>query len=40
MTTDQLRERVATACRLIAMEGFTDLTLGHVSARLPGDRTI
>lgn len=40
MTTDQLRERVATACRLIAMEGFTDLTLGHVSARLPGERTI
>ena len=40
MTTDELRERVATACRLIAMEGFTDLTLGHVSARMPGSRTI
>jgi L-fuculose-phosphate aldolase len=40
VTTDQLRERVAIACRLIAMEGFTDLTLGHVSARLPGQRTI
>lgn len=40
MTVDQLRADVATACRLIAMEGFTDLTLGHVSARLPGARTI
>ena len=40
MTIDQLRANVATACRLIAMEGFTDLTLGHVSARLPGARTI
>ena len=35
-----LRERVATACRVIALEGYIDLTLGHVSARTPGDRTI
>jgi ribulose-5-phosphate 4-epimerase/fuculose-1-phosphate aldolase len=40
VTTDELRARVATACRLIAMEGFTDLTLGHVSARHPGERTV
>jgi L-fuculose-phosphate aldolase len=40
LTTDELRARVATACRLIGMEGFTDLTLGHVSARHPGERTI
>ncbi len=40
MTIDQLRERVAVASRLIAMEGYTDLTLGHVSARLPGERTV
>ena len=40
MSIDQLRINVATACRLIAMEGFADLTLGHVSARLPGDRAI
>ena len=40
MTIDQLRADVATACRLIALEGFTDLTLGHASARLPGARTI
>jgi L-fuculose-phosphate aldolase len=39
VTTDQLRERVATACRLVALEGFADLTLGHVSARQPGERT-
>jgi len=40
VTIDQLRADVATACRLIALEGFTDLTLGHASARLPGARTI
>lgn len=40
MTTDQLRERVAVACRVIALEGYTDLTLGHVSARHPGERTM
>lgn len=40
MNQDALRERVATACRLIALEGYVDLTLGHVSARNPGSRTI
>ncbi len=40
MNPDELRERVATACRVIALEGYVDLTLGHVSARSPGDRTI
>lgn len=40
MTVDELRADIATACRLIALEGFTDLTLGHVSARQPGARTI
>jgi L-fuculose-phosphate aldolase len=40
MNQDALRERVATACRVIALEGYVDLTLGHVSARNPGDRTI
>jgi len=29
----QLRERVAVACRVLAMEGHTDITQGHVSAR-------
>lgn len=42
MTPDvpELRRRVAIACRLIALEGYLDLTLGHVSAREPGSRTI
>lgn len=35
-----LRTHVATACRIIALEGYVDLTLGHVSAREPGARTI
>jgi L-fuculose-phosphate aldolase len=38
--SDALRERVAIACRVIALEGYVDLTLGHVSARQPGSRTI
>lgn len=40
MNENELRERVATGCRVIALEGYLDLTLGHVSARNPGDRTI
>lgn len=35
-----LREQVALACRVIALEGYVDLTLGHVSAREPGSSTI
>jgi L-fuculose-phosphate aldolase len=31
-----LREQVACACRILAAEGYADLTLGHVSARGPG----
>ena len=31
-----LRQEVADACRVLATEGYTDLTLGHVSARVPG----
>jgi L-fuculose-phosphate aldolase len=38
--TDELRRRVAVACRVIALEGYLDLTLGHVSAREPGSRTV
>jgi L-fuculose-phosphate aldolase len=30
-----LQERVAWACRILAAEGYADLTLGHVSARAP-----
>jgi L-fuculose-phosphate aldolase len=38
--SDELREQVALACRVIALEGYVDLTLGHVSAREPGSRTV
>jgi len=31
-----LQEQVATACRILAAEGYADLTLGHVSARGDG----
>ncbi len=33
---EALRRDVARACRVLAGEGYTDLTLGHVSARVPG----
>jgi L-fuculose-phosphate aldolase len=38
--TRELRRRVAVACRMVALEGYLDLTLGHVSARVPGSRTV
>ena len=31
-----LRDQLAWACRILAAEGYADLTLGHVSARGPG----
>ena len=34
-TAAPLREQVAWACRILALEGYSDLTLGHVSARSP-----
>ncbi|MGH2858567.1 MAG: class II aldolase/adducin family protein [Solirubrobacteraceae bacterium] len=37
---DQLVADVAWACRILAMLGYEDLTLGHVSARAADDRTI
>jgi L-fuculose-phosphate aldolase len=42
-TTDgdrRLIEEVAWACRILAMLGYEDLTLGHVSARAADDHTI
>jgi L-fuculose-phosphate aldolase len=36
----RLVEEVAWACRILAMLGYEDLTLGHVSARSSDDRTI
>lgn len=40
MTPGELREQVAIACRAIALDGYVDLTLGHVSARNLGERQI
>lgn len=34
-TSELLRGQVAWACRILALEGYSDLTLGHVSARAP-----
>jgi len=39
-TAQSLREQVASACRILALEGYADLTLGHVSARVPESSTI
>jgi len=38
--SEALRRQVATACRVIGLEGYVDLTLGHVSAREPGERVV
>jgi L-fuculose-phosphate aldolase len=38
-TAQSLREQVAWACRILALEGYADLTLGHVSAR-PGGQDL
>jgi L-ribulose-5-phosphate 4-epimerase len=35
--TDQLRETLADAGRVLAMEGQGDYVAGHISVRLPGD---
>ena len=40
VTAQSVREQVAWACRILALEGFSDLTLGHVSARTPDDGQI
>jgi L-fuculose-phosphate aldolase len=31
-----IRDQLAWACRILAAEGYADLTLGHISARGPG----
>ncbi len=33
---EELREKVAKSCRILAMEGLVEGILGHVSARIPG----
>jgi ribulose-5-phosphate 4-epimerase/fuculose-1-phosphate aldolase len=37
---DALREQVAWACRILAMGGHGDFTLGHASARTDGDHVL
>jgi ribulose-5-phosphate 4-epimerase/fuculose-1-phosphate aldolase len=32
---EELRQKVALSCRILAMEGLVDGTLGHVSVRIP-----
>jgi len=39
-TAQSLREQVACACRILALEGYEDLTLGHVSGRVPCTGTV
>ena len=39
-TAQALREQVAWACRILALEGYVDLTLGHVSARGRGNEVL
>jgi 3,4-dihydroxyphthalate decarboxylase len=34
--TEDLREKIALSCRILAMEGCVDGVLGHVSARIKG----
>lgn len=34
---DELREKVALSCRILANEGLVEGMLGHVSARVPGE---
>src|SRR3970282_1126244 len=40
LTAQSVREQVAWACRILALEGYADLTLGHVSARPAGGETV
>src|SRR5258708_14389925 len=35
--TDELRETLTNAGRVLAMEGHGDYVAGHISVRLPGD---
>lgn len=40
IASQSVREQVAWACRILALEGYTDLTLGHVSVRPSGEGVI
>jgi L-fuculose-phosphate aldolase len=36
VAVDSLREKLVDACRILYVEGHSDRSLGHVSARIPG----
>ncbi|MCZ6623202.1 MAG: class II aldolase/adducin family protein [Deltaproteobacteria bacterium] len=38
MSIDDLKEKVAYSCNILAIEGHWDQILGHVSARIPGEQ--
>ena len=40
LTDAALRDEVALGCRILATEGYADLTLGHVSVRAPDGNTM
>jgi L-fuculose-phosphate aldolase len=40
LTAQSVREQIAWACRILALEGYADLTLGHVSARPAESETV
>ncbi|MCZ6548877.1 MAG: class II aldolase/adducin family protein [Deltaproteobacteria bacterium] len=40
MDIDTLKEKVASSCNILAIEGHWDNILGHVSARIPGEQKI
>jgi len=40
LTAQSVREQVAWACRILALEGYADLTLGHVSAKPADSETV
>jgi len=37
---DELRKKLAVACRILGTEGHDDLNLGHLSARMPDRRDV
>ncbi len=38
MSIDELKEKVANSCNILAIEGHWDQILGHVTARIPGEQ--
>ncbi len=38
MSIDDLKEKVAYSCNILAIEGHWDQILGHVTARIPGEQ--